>query len=94
MRQRTLVLITGFVLVAGCATNTATPAPQPQMRGQAEGQAQGQGQGQSSVWVCHGRKNPKWRRVSASAADAHRRHGDFVTGAPQQSGQRCNPGLR
>ena len=44
---------------------------------------------QASVWVCHGGRNPKWQRVSAAAADAHRRHGDQVTESPRQKGKRC-----
>jgi hypothetical protein len=42
-----------------------------------------------SVWVCHGGRNPKWQRVSAAAADAHRRHGDQVSEIPKPQGQRC-----
>jgi len=49
----------------------------------------GRGHQQQSVWVCHGGRNPKWQRVSASAADAHRRHGDRVSEAPQRKGERC-----
>lgn len=86
MHHRALMLIAAAVLAPACVTMRPTPAPEPQVHGQ--------GHGQESVWVCHGGKNPKWRRVSAAAADAHRRHGDFVTAEPQESGQRCDPALR
>jgi hypothetical protein len=46
-------------------------------------------QGQPSVWACHGKKNSKWIRVAAPAADAHRRHGDRVTSVPQDAGSSC-----
>lgn len=46
-------------------------------------------QGQSSVWVCHGGRNPKWQRVASPAADAHRRHGDAVSTEPQREGAGC-----
>jgi hypothetical protein len=45
--------------------------------------------GQPSVWTCHGKKNSKWIRVAAPAADAHRRHGDRVTSVPQEAGSAC-----
>jgi len=62
------------VALPACATVTTVAAPQPQ----------------TSVWVCHGGRNPKWHRVSAAAGDAHRRHGDRVSEQPQPTGQRCS----
>ena len=60
--------------LSACATITTVHAPEPQ----------------NSVWVCHGGRNPKWHRVSAAAADAHRRHGDRISDTPQPQGQRCS----
>ena len=45
------------------------------------------------VYVCHGNKKPKWIRVAAPAADAHRRHGDFVTTVARKEGAGCSHGL-
>lgn len=67
-------LLVACALVSGCALVTRARSPQPQ----------------SSVWVCHGGRNPKWRRVSANAASAHQRHGDRVSETPQPEGERCN----
>ncbi len=50
--------------------------------------ARGQGQ-QDAVWVCHGNRNPRWLRVAAPAADAHRRHGDRVSSRPREEGSAC-----
>ncbi len=48
-----------------------------------------QAEGQDSVWVCHGNRTPRWQRVAAPAADAHRRHGDRVSSEPQEQGAGC-----
>jgi hypothetical protein len=48
-----------------------------------------EGQGSDVVYVCHGNRNPRWLRVSASAADAHRGHGDRVSEEPQEEGGAC-----
>ncbi len=75
MRYCTLLgLFTVCALASACATVTTSRGPQPQ----------------TSVWVCHGGRHPKWHRVSANAASAHRRHGDRVSDAPQPEGQRCS----
>ncbi len=67
-------LFVACALASACATVTTVRGPQPQ----------------SSVWVCHGGRNPKWHRVSANAASAHRRHGDRVSDTPQPDGQGCS----
>ena len=67
-------LFVACALVSGCATAAAVRGPQAE----------------SSVWVCHGGRNPKWQRVSANAASAHRRHGDRVSETPQPEGQGCS----
>jgi hypothetical protein len=41
------------------------------------------------VYVCHGNTNPRWLRISASAADAHRRHGDRVSEVAQRENSAC-----
>jgi len=50
--------------------------------------AKGQG-AQQAVWVCHGNRNPRWQKVAAPAADAHRRHGDAVSTSPRREGAAC-----
>lgn len=47
------------------------------------------GDPQARVWVCHGNRNPRWLRVAAAAADAHRRHGDRVSTEPREEGAAC-----
>ncbi len=42
------------------------------------------------VYVCHGNRNPRWQRVGAPAADAHRRHGDRVSDRRQVEGEACD----
>lgn len=70
----TLLFIAGLSSGIGCATTIST-------RGETEGQ--------ESVWVCHGNRNPRWQRVAAPAADAHRRHGDRVSDEPREQGAAC-----
>ena len=67
-------------LTLGACSTRARPRLQP---------SQSQGQGEESVWVCHGSRNPRWQRVAAPAADAHRRHGDRVSTAPRTEGNAC-----
>lgn len=45
------------------------------------------------VYVCHGNKKPKWIRVAAPAAAAHRRHGDFVSTIARKESSSCGDGL-
>jgi hypothetical protein len=74
--MRTHLLISAFLLVSGCsACATATPKQDPTP---------------GVVYVCHGNNNPRWLRISASAADAHRRHGDRVSEAPQRENSACS----
>ena len=40
-------------------------------------------------YVCHGKNNPKWKRVAESALSAHRRHGDRVVSTPQRENTAC-----
>lgn len=40
-------------------------------------------------YVCHGNKNPKWKRVAESALAAHRRHGDRIVSTPQRVNTSC-----
>ncbi len=61
------------IVVSGCAAAISTV---------------GQGQ-QERVWVCHGNRNPRWQRVAAPAADAHRRHGDRVSTEAHEEGTAC-----
>ena len=68
------VLILLLTLAAGCSAAVQTP---------------GQGN-QQFVWVCHGNRNPRWQRVAAPAADAHRRHGDRVSSRQQEEGGACD----
>ena len=85
-------LATGLVvasLAIGCSSQHPAQSPAPQAARTAAASAD-RPQPQSSVWVCHGGRNPKWRRVSANAASAHRRHGDRVSETPQPQGQRCS----
>lgn len=71
-------------LALGACTARVQPRPRPQ-----PSQSQGQAEGQESVWVCHGNRNPRWQRVAAPAADAHRRHGDRVSTTPRTAGDAC-----
>lgn len=77
--MRTKQIVALFVALAsvGCAVAVGQP---------------GVGAGTDSVWVCHGGRNPKWQRVAAPAAEAHRRHGDTVSTTPKPEGEACeNP---
>lgn len=65
-------------LLGGCAARTET---------------MGQGQ-QQAVWVCHGKKNPRWMKVAAPAAEGHRRHGDRISTRPREEGAPCRRGPR
>ncbi|MDH5589385.1 MAG: hypothetical protein OEZ65_08445 [Gemmatimonadota bacterium] len=44
-------------------------------------------------WVCHTRgQATAWLRVPITAADAHARHGDRVSGTPREVGETCSNG--
>lgn len=73
-------------LVAAASLSACTARVQTRPRPQA---SQSAGEGSESVWVCHGNRNPRWQRVGAPAADAHRRHGDRVSGTPRTEGAAC-----
>ncbi len=67
------LIIVVAVVVSGCAATIGTVGREQQAR----------------VWVCHGNRNPRWQRVSAAAADAHRRHGDRISTEAQEEGTAC-----
>jgi hypothetical protein len=67
------LIVVVTVVVNGCAATIGTVGREQQDR----------------VWVCHGNRNPKWQRVAAAAADAHRRHGDRVSTEAQEEGAAC-----
>jgi hypothetical protein len=68
-------LVSAFLLVSGCAACATVTSKQEPTPG--------------VVYVCHGNNNPRWLRISASAADAHRRHGDRVSEERQQENTAC-----
>jgi hypothetical protein len=69
-------LLVMCALVSGCVASGTAQFAQPD----------------NSVWVCHGGRNAKWKRVSAHAAEGHQRHGDQVSQTPQRQGERCGGG--
>lgn len=60
-------------LLSGCSVTAQLGQPQPRA---------------DVVYVCHGRE-ARSLRVSASAADAHRRHGDRISEQVQEEGAAC-----
>jgi hypothetical protein len=73
--MRTHVLSLAVLLVCACAACAAATSKQEPTPG--------------VVYVCHGNTNPRWLRISASAADAHRRHGDRVSEVAQRENSAC-----
>ena len=76
MRHAVLsVVVASLALTsAGCLVHVVEPAP-PSWG--------------EYAWVCHGKKGT-WKRVGRPAADAHAKHGDRVSYAPQPVGARCD----
>ena len=68
--------IGAFLLIAACGGCATTTSKQEPTPG--------------VVYVCHGDREPRWLRISASAADAHRDHGDRVSEAPQREKSPCS----
>lgn len=74
----------GLLLLGACATAATTPS--------AGSPSAAPGSAASSAnpyYVCHGNKNPKWKRVAESALAAHRRHGDRIVSTPQRVNTAC-----
>ena len=74
--------LTMAVLASACGSARVHDVPAP-------AQSRAGDEGGEYVWVCHGNRNPRWQRVGAPAADAHRRHGDRVSRSPQEEGAPC-----
>lgn len=73
-----------LLLLAACATATTTTGGNPNA---APGAAASSA---NPYFVCHGKNNPKWKRVAESALPAHRRHGDRVVTTPQRVNTTCS----
>jgi hypothetical protein len=71
-----------FLLLGACATATTT-------RGNPNAAPNSAASASNPYYVCHGNKNPKWKRVATNAVDAHRRHGDRVVTTPQHENTAC-----
>ncbi|HEX7918798.1 MAG TPA: hypothetical protein VF454_05300 [Gemmatimonadales bacterium] len=72
-----------LLLLGACATATTTAGGNPNA---APGSAASSA---NPYYVCHGKHNPKWKRVAESALPAHRRHGDRVVSTPQRVNTVC-----
>lgn len=71
-----------LLLLGACATATTTAGNPNAAPSSAASSA-------NPYYVCHGNKNPKWKRVAESALAAHRRHGDRVVSTPQRVNTPC-----
>lgn len=74
-----------LVLLGACATATTTPSA-----GNPSAAPNSAASGANPFYVCHGKNNPKWKRVAESALPAHRRHGDRVVSTPQRVNTACS----
>lgn len=72
-----------LVLLGACATVTATSGGHPNAAPNSAASSA------NPYYVCHGKNNPKWKRVAESALPAHRRHGDRVVSTPQRVNTAC-----
>lgn len=72
-----------LLVAAGCATVTSG-------RGNPNAAPNSAASSSNPYYVCHGSKNPKWKRVAVNAVDAHRRHGDRVVTTPQRENTGCS----
>lgn len=72
-----------ILLLAACSTVTTTSGGNPNAAPNSAASSS------NPYYVCHGKKNSKWKRVAANAVDAHRRHGDRVVTTPQRENTSC-----
>ncbi|HVX87816.1 MAG TPA: hypothetical protein VG940_02730 [Gemmatimonadales bacterium] len=79
----TRVLPSLLLLLAACSTATTTSGGNPNAAPNSAASSA------NPYYVCHGNKDPKWKRVAVSAVDAHRRHGDRVVTTTQRVNTAC-----
>ena len=76
-------LLPCLTLLAACATATTTTRGNPNAAPNSAASAA------NPYYVCHGNRNPKWKKVAQNAVDAHRRHGDRVVTTTQRENTAC-----
>ena len=69
--------------LGACATATTTTGGNPNAAPRSAASSA------NPYYVCHGKNNPKWKRVAESALAAHRRHDDRVVSTPQRENTAC-----
>ena len=74
-----LLLTLGACATAATTTTGGNPSAAPNSAASSD----------NPYFVCHGKNNPKWKRVAESALPAHRRHGDRVVSTPQRVNTAC-----
>lgn len=79
-----LLLPTALLLLGACATATTATGGNPNAAPNSAASSA------NPYYVCHGKNNPKWKRVAESALPAHRRHGDRVVSTPQRVNTACS----
>ena len=72
-----------LLTLGACAATTTTT------RGNPNAAPNSAASSANPYYVCHGKHNPKWKRVAESALSAHRRHGDRVVSTPQRENTAC-----
>ena len=78
-----LLLAAMLIVLAACSSNViqaGTPSPAPNSASSSA----------NVYWVCHGGRHPKWKKVSTSALNAHRRHGDRIVTTPHTANTSCS----
>ena len=82
MRYVRPVLLGASLILAGCTARAGVAVErQPGIV-----DTEDSNPGSDRVWVCH---QGRWQEVGAPAANAHSRHGDRVSNAPQEARASC-----
>ena len=80
-----LFSIFALIALSACAATTTGTGSQPAL---VLGIAPSS-DAQTEIWICHGGRHPKWKKVASPAVAAHRRHGDRVVYTHQQANTSC-----